>query len=202
MFPVFASEHRLDGRVTDSQGVGHSCGRKGALSDPQHLGFGELGVASSFANRKSVAVNSFIHVLGLSTRMKMGGLNADGSVAGMQDEGAVGGNLAYENLVGHSVGQLHIDDAVSVGVGGADPVPASFCWWLPGHEVDKGFSGGHSPRTGQSDAAKGIAMTLPALVVGAAPALAPQRCGGIAEQTASSVCVETNGHDLHFSEAS
>lgn len=178
MTPGASALDRADVRLADPQGFGYRLlGHVGLRSNPQHVCFGELGSGHSLAPEMTPPLHHVPVVVGVIAGTEVRGVDADGSVARVQDMTA---RRAVENLIGDTVGFVlpvlpgadpGIETSVAIGVEGSSPVPAPFGGRVTRHEPAESIFRVKSARsigTTFRPAPQGVTVLLPPDVVGVA----------------------------------
>ncbi len=177
MFPIFATANIADGAGIKliEPSDGRVC--QGALPNPDHVCFGELGVAVSRPQCHPISLSGVFGVFSRRPNTQMTRLAASGSVARMKNIHACG-NGPNKNLIRDTMGaqdtQFAVDGdaelSIAMGSRRCRPVPAPLCggwsrWGITRHEPAKALL--HRQPLGPMAASTGkrIAMTKPASVV-------------------------------------
>jgi hypothetical protein len=157
------------------QHFGYFGNAQGTLPNPYHFGFDESGMSITFAEGIASAINTFRNVQGLSSKMQVSGLNADGPITGVQDElpDRYGAMInAIRRLVSRHGKSVEAEHSITFAIGTRCPIPTSFAGrWserrLARHVPSKCLSFGHSAwALFGSSASKGIAVPKPAEIMG------------------------------------
>lgn len=108
----------------------------GVAPNPMHIISRQLGATCPLSIVKPPTLNSLGDILSVSPQMKMGRLDADGPVTGMQHVKSRR-YVAAVNPIGsdvcRNVPRSHAEPAIAIRVGVPRPVPASLSGWITGH---------------------------------------------------------------------
>lgn len=149
LFPGSSAQNIPYSLMGYAENLGDLSVRKVALPDPQNILASELGTSVPLAHRGASAFVSFPHIVRGGSKMKVRGLNADSSIARVQDVKIA--NIAVKNLVRGAVSKVshltHAKTAVPPDKSASLPVPAILVWrGFGGHVPEKGLGFGHSAR--------------------------------------------------------
>ena len=106
--------------------------------------------SGTYVGRLSPTVNSVLNIVGIVPGPQMGGVYADGPVAGVQDKGLLCRNRIVQvvDQMGGAVGEhvllvgQHQSPVPRLAVSAAGPVPAALSRWLTGHVGSENLSHG------------------------------------------------------------
>ena len=176
VFPGNSVNDVADGWLSDTEIEGQFLLTEGTRPDCENIRIVESSHSMSFSHRPAITFYSFSHVLGLITKMKMDRVDADGSIALMENEKATSGTVVKP--IGDHMGQILVSDiqlaVPGVFVDAASPVPASFDRRLPRHEPSEGLGFGKAPGSFGSHCSnwfsgQGVTVLVPSLPMRVAP---------------------------------
>lgn len=173
MLPSLATPSPTDGRLTNAEHFSKHPLLQSAFSDHPNIISGQFGVPIPFASGVAISVYHFSYVLGLSSKMKMVGLNANWSVTIVKHVQTIGGAFVdsvrrYMSTHRHTFSE--IKNSVSVAFERAPrPVPASFGRRITRQMPGESFSFGQARRFLRSISGQRIAVPHPSAVVGITP---------------------------------
>ena len=201
MLPFFATPNMADVAGVKLVKLSDGRVRQGALPNPDHVCFGELGVTVPRPQCHAVSFAGVLCVFRSGSRPQVSRLNTDGPVAGVQDI-QTRWNRADENFVRDTMGaqdsQLAIDgDAelpIAMGSRRCCPVPASLYWRITRHEPTKTFLHRQPLGPMTTPTTKRVTMTTPASVVGTTKPTAIDRL--VANRTGHESQHNRGGHYL------
>lgn len=178
MFPAVTASGLANGRLMHPQHVGQNSLGEAAFSNHPDFGLGQFGVTVSFSPGVTISLYHIGHIFGLGSEAKMGGLDADGAVAGVEHREAVRG--AVVDAIGSDVGAnlafpVKVKPSVSITCKHpASPVPALIRRWrIARHVPGESFCLGHSSGFLCNHFSQRIAVTVPPHVVDVAPSPPP-----------------------------
>lgn len=160
-------------RNRDPEHLGQSGVGKVTGANSSHISGGQLGLSVALPARKSVSLNTVLHVIGVGSGSKVRGVNADRSITSVKNMKPIR-DFPVVNLVGDSgrndVDSLVMHQAVAVVIHRTGPVPASFAGrWsrhMPGKRVFLGKSFGPVSLDGTRSSRP---RSLPSIVMRATP---------------------------------
>lgn len=170
---------------------------QGVVANVFHVFFDQFGVGESFCPSNTTSFACILRVFCLGSRPQMNRLDADGPVARVQDEGAIFGNGADEQPIGHmasanGVSPVHMKVGIASGIEWTGPVPAAFVGGITGHEPAEYFDFCQTRRSTGRPSGQRITMAQQTCVVSATQ---PSPTGGLETVgDEAQFCISKGGH--------
>lgn len=200
MFPLFTESYFGNSASADVQNFSHfpMC-HIGLCSDPQHIGSSELGSSRSLPPGMPITFHHLPVVFRKASQAQVGGLNANGTVTGVQHVQTIGRATidSVRSNMGKYWNSVDAELPISSLVGASRPVPTSFGIrrrkrWIARHEPSESF--GFSEATGpqKAPATKRVTIPEPTLVMPGTPSFVLHSSATVGDGAGKISHIDTN----------